>query len=971
MNSFGAEKLGTDNSLAYWIRSFYYKRCLHILAFQTKLLLATPEQLAREKIDEMLEKAGWTIQHYRDLNLAATSAIAVCEFPTDTGPADYILFVNRTPIGVIEAKAEEEAHRLVVHEEQAARYSQSKLRYIGNKLIPFSYLSTGTITDFADARDPKPRYREVFSFHQPTTLWDWYRESKSLRRKLLEDLPQLGDVSGELNEEVVKNTSQQLGLRECQFAAIYKLEQSFREGRSKALIQMATGAGKTFTAITSVYRLLRYTHAKRILFLVDTKNLGIQAEQEFRSFKPEGEQRAFPEIYTLQRLTSSYIATDSKVCISTIQRMYSILQGREIDSSLEEAPLTGTERVQEVTYNCNVPIEMFDFIIIDECHRSIYNLWKQVLDYFDAFQIGLTATPDNRTFGYFNQNVVSEYTHQDAVRDGVNVSYEVYEIETEVTSRGATIRQDGFKKEFRHKLTRQKEWQQIDNDVVYTGREVDRSVVNPSQIRLVAKTFRDKLFTELFPGREHIPKTLIFAKDDSHADDIIRTVREVFDQGNDFCKKITYRTDDDPSSLLNRFRNEYNPRIAVTVDMIATGTDVKALECLIFMRDVRSLNYYEQMKGRGTRTMTFDDLVARTPDAKSDKLGFILIDAVGVEKTRKIISQPLERKRSLSLKELVNGIVVGRTYDEDSMTTLAYRLSNMQHRMSPQQHNDFAEVAGIGLEQLIRSIEQVNDPDLIENALPVDTSIVGEEELQRMREEFIREQGDKAVHALNSPQVRQFLFDLNKTLYQQIDNENLDTLLRSEWAGNAEDNARKVVTDFREWIEEHKDEITALQIFYSQPYRRKELTFSMIRQLLERLKQAAPKLAPYNVWRAFQLLDKVNGDQPKNDLVALVSVLRRLMEVDKPLTSFEQIVNRNFKEWIFAKHAGAGRTQFTEEQMSWLRMMKDHVAASIRLEKDDLELSPFAENGGLGKAWMLFGDDLDNLINEMNEHLAA
>ncbi|RYZ39799.1 MAG: restriction endonuclease subunit R, partial [Sphingobacteriales bacterium] len=560
-------------------------------------------------------------------------------------------------------------------------------------------------------------------------------------------------------------------------------------------------------------------------------------------------------------------------------------------------------------------------------------------------QVGLTATPDARTYSYFKQNVVSEYTHQDAVRDGVNVSYDVYEIETEITTRGATIKKDGFKKEFRHKLTRGKEWQQVDNDITYVGRELDRSIVNKSQIRLVIETYRQKLFTELFPGRQHVPKTLIFAKDDSHANDIIEIVREVFDEGNDFCKKITYRTDDDPASLLNRFRNEYNPRIAVTVDMIATGTDVKALECLIFMRDVRSLNYYEQMKGRGTRTMSYDDLVARTPDVKREKENFVLIDAVGVEKSKKIISQPLERKKSVSLKDLVNGMVIGRTYDEDTMTTLAYRLSNMQHKMSPEQQEEFTELTGVDLTQLIKGIEQVNDPDLIDGSLPADTSNLSEEEVERRRAAFIQEQGDKAVQVLHNPEVRQFLFDLNKTLYQQIDNENLDTLLRAEWAGNAEENALKVITDFRDWIEQHKDEIIALQVFYSQPYRRRELTFAMVKQLVEKLKAAAPKLAPYNVYRAFQVLDNANGEHPKNDLVALVSVLRRLMEVDKTLTPYEQTVNRNFKEWIFARHAGAGRTQFTEEQMFWLRMIKDHVSTNIKMDRDDLDYSPFVDHG--------------------------
>lgn len=933
--------------------------------------MPTPEQLAREVIDQKLNQAGWLLQDCKSLNLTAAYAVAVREYQTDSGPADYILFIDRTPVGVIEAKAADEGHKLVVHEDQTERYAQSKLKYINKQLIAFTYISNGDIVLFSDLRDPKPRYREVFSFHQPKTLMDWYKEGKSLRRRLREYIPTLGSITGVLTDDIIKATSEQLRLRECQFKAIYNLEQSFRDGKPRALIQMATGAGKTFTALTSIYRLFRYAKASRILFLVDTKNLGEQAEQELKVFKPEGEQRTFPELYTVQLLTSSYIPPDAKVCISTIQRMYSILQGKELDPTMEESPLTTLDNASEVVYNKKVPLEMFDFIIIDECHRSIYNLWKQVLDYFDAFQVGLTATPDNRTYGYFNKNVVSEYTHQDAVRDGVNVSYDVYEIETQVTRNGATIKHSDFKHEFRHKLTHAKTWQQVDNDITYTNRELDRSVINPSQIRLVISTFKDKLFTELFEGRTVVPKTLIFAKDDSHADDIIRIVREEFNEDTHFCKKITYKTDDDPKSLLNRFRNEYNPRIAVTVDMIATGTDVKALECLIFMRDVRSLNYYEQMKGRGTRTMSYDDLVARTPDVKTKKESFILIDAVGVEKTKKIISQPQERKRGVSLKDLINNVIIGRSYDEDTLTTLAYRLSGLNHKMDSKQRDNFLKTAGTSLEQLVKQIERVNNPDLIEAALPPDQSTLTNEQIEQLKLDYIQAIGDQATQALHNHEVKAFILDFNKTLYQQIDNENIDQLIRADWAGNTEDNARKVVAEFREWIETHKDEITALQVFYSQPFRRRELTFDMAKQLLAKLKESTPILAPLNVWRAYQVLDRVNGEQPQNEITTLVSLLRRLMEVDKTLTPFEQTVNRNFKEWIFSKHAGAGRTQFTEEQMAWLRMIKDHVAFSINMSQEDLELSPFAENGGLGKAWMLFRDDLEKLINEMNETLVA
>ena len=536
------------------------------------MMYLTPEQRARKVINRQLKACGWTVQDYAKVNLYASEGIAVREYPTSDGVADYVLFVDRKPVGIIEAKKEEEAYR-ISDGAQSGRYAHSRLKYLQNDPLPFVYESTGILTRFTDFRDPKPRAREVFTFFRPETFREWLRKPQSLRRRLhnLPDLPTEG-------------------LRECQINAITNLEASFKNNYPRAWVQMATGAGKTYTAITAIYRLLKYADAKRILFLVDTKNLGEQAEQEFMAYLPNDDNRMFVELYNVQRLKSGYIATDSQVCISTIQRMYSILKGEELteDTEKENPAETRWERREPVpvAYNPQIPIEFFDFIVIDECHRSIYNLWKQVLEYFDAFLIGVTATPDKRTYGFFNKNVVSEYTHERAVIDGVNVGYDVYLIETKVTQKGARVEKKQYV-EKREKLTRKKRWEQLDEDLEYTGAQLDRDVVNPDQIRTIIRAYRDNL-PEIFPHREEVPKTLIFAKTDSHADDIIQIVREEFGEGNEFCKKVTYNATEDPKSILNQFRNAYDPRIAVTVDMIATGTDVKPLECLIFMRDVRA-----------------------------------------------------------------------------------------------------------------------------------------------------------------------------------------------------------------------------------------------------------------------------------------------------------------------------------------------------------------------------------------------
>lgn len=523
-----------------------------------------PEQKARDEIDAKLAEAGWIVQSAKKINFQAGIGVAVREYKTDVGPADYVLFVDGKAVGILEAKPEDWGYIITTVEEQSSGYARAKLKWVNyNEPLPFVYESTGVITRFTDGRDPHPRSREVFTFHRPETLREWSRNNISLRG-LLQTLPLLSHD----------------GLRSCQVTAIENLEQSFQEDKPRALIQMATGAGKTFTAITSVYRLLKYAGAHRILFLVDTRNLGEQAEQEFMSYMPNDDNRKFTELYTVQRLKSSYVAKDAQVCISTIQRMYSLLKGEELDESLEELnPAEQSVRSKQplpVVYNKKIPSEFFDFIFIDECHRSIYNLWQQVLDYFDASLIGLTATPDNRTYGFFEKNVVSEYTHEKAVADGVNVGNEIYVIETEKTKTGGTIRADQQVQK-RERLTRKKRWEIQDEDESYTATQLDRDIVNPDQIRTVIRIFKENL-PEIFPGRKEVPKTLIFAKTDSHADDIIQTVRKEFGQGNEFCKKITYQSEEDAKSVLAQFRNGYYPRIAVTVDMIATGTDVKPLD---------------------------------------------------------------------------------------------------------------------------------------------------------------------------------------------------------------------------------------------------------------------------------------------------------------------------------------------------------------------------------------------------------
>lgn len=898
-----------------------------------------PEQIARDNIDKLLRNAGWAIQSAKKINWNESLGIAIKEYQTDVGPADYVLFVDRKPVGIVEAKKEEVGQNLSTVEEQSSGYANAKLKYLNNDPLRFVYESTGVLTRFTDLNDPKPRAREIFSFHTPKTLLSWSKQEKTLRGRFF-DIPELETD----------------GFRPAQIKAIRNLESSFKQNKPRALIQMATGAGKTFTAASFIYRLLKFAKAHRILFLVDTKNLGEQAEQEFMKFVPQDDNRKFTELYNVQRLSSSYIASDAQVCISTIQRLYSILKGEELDDKAEEEnPNESSWKPKEplpVVYNEKYGIETFDFIVIDECHRSIYNLWQQVLDYFDSYLVGLTATPDKRTFGFFNENVVSEYTYEESVADGVNVPYDVFIIETEITKNGAKIEAKELI-EKREKLSRRKRWERTEEEEVYTANKLDKDVVNPSQIRNIIKTYKENL-PKIFPnridenGEMEVPKTLIFAKTDSHADDIIKIVREEFGEGNDFCKKVTYKIDEDPKSVINKFRNNYNPRIAVTVDMIATGTDIKPLEVLLFMRDVKSTNYFQQMIGRGSRTINNDDLQQVSRMAKV-KTHFVVVDAIGATKSKKTDSRPLERKPSVPMKDLLGAVLMGAT-DEDLFTSLANRLIRLDKQITEDEKEKIVELSGgKSINHIIKDLLNVYDPDVLESV---------------PQEELIKE-----VQTTFNGELNDYLENVRKVHEQIIDVVNLDTVLVADWDKDSTDKANEIITEFKDYIEEHKDEITALKIFYNEPHRRRELTSKMVKELLSHIKANKPRLAPSIVWEAYRQLEETNPQNPKSEIIALVSILRRLTGLDSKLTGFDLTIDKNFQKWVFAKQAGS--LKYSAEQMEWLRMIKEHIATSLHVEIDDLDYTPFDAQGGRGKMWQFFGEEMETIIDELNEALAA
>jgi type I restriction enzyme, R subunit len=623
-----------------------------------------------------------------------------------------------------------------------------------------------------------------------------------------------------------------------------------------------------------------------------------------------------------------------------------------------------------VTYNPDIPIETFDVLFTDECHRSIYNLWRQTLEYFDASLVGLTATPSKQTIGFFHRNLIMEYGHDQAVADGVNVGFDVYKIQTAITSGGSTV-DAGFYVDKRDRLSRAVRWEQLDEDLTYAAKDLDRAVVATDQMRTVIRTFKEKLFTEIFPGRTVVPKTLIFAKDDSHADDIVKIVREEFGMGNDFCQKITYRTTGrKPEELLASFRNSYDPRIVVTVDMIATGTDIKPLEIVMFMRSVKSRNFFEQMKGRGVRVINPTDLKAVTPDANG-KTHFVLIDCVGVTEENLSDSRPLEKNYSASFEALLKEIAFG-VLDADSLSSLAGRLARLDRQIGEPDRKTIAEVAGgTTLQEIAAGIIAALDPDAhlqaarVAHDLPPDATPTPEQVTQAKQQLL----AEAAKPLVANPALRAKLIETKKRFEQTIDAISEDEVIYAGYSRDATDRAQSTVTSFKIYIEEHKDEITALQLLYSRPYAQR-LRFQDIKALAEAIAAPPRNWTPDILWQAHQTLDrdKVRGSGTRV-LTDLVSLVRVAIGQEDELVPYAEQVNARFAAWL-AQQEINGRA-FTPEQRTWLEAIRDHIAASLRIEPDDFEYAPFAQRGGIGRVYQVFGPEFPQLLEELNEVLAA
>lgn len=969
----------------------------------------TPEARARQTIDALLIAAGWHVCSVANANIhagdGAVKGVAIREFPLNPGHgyADYLLYVNGKACGVIEAK--KEGATLSGVEGQSARYAQGLPVSLPawRRPLPFVFESTGVETRFTNGLDPAPRARPLFAFYRPDLLLHWLTPIRaepveahpptSSGRTVQEPaarygssgtfLARLQQMPPLVTEWGSGGASYQLW--PAQVMAIQNLEKSLAANKPKALIQMATGSGKTFTAISFIYRLIKFGGARRVLFLVDRGNLARQTKKEFDAYASPHNNYKFGEEYIVQHLQGNNLDTSARVVICTIQRMFSMLKGKDLPEEADETSTEGAEALfkdpEPIGYNPDIPIEMFDIVVTDEAHRSIYNLWRQVLEYFDAYLIGLTATPNKQTFGFFNQNLVMEYGHAQAVADGVNVNYDVYRIKTEVTEAGAKV-DKGYWLETQDKATRRKTAWQLDEDFEYDPTELDRAVQTPDQIRTVLRTLRDNWNVDLFPHRQELPKTLIFAKDDNHAEKIVEILREEFGRGNEFAQKITYRTTGtSPEQLIKDFRTAYYPRVAVTVDMIATGTDIKPVEIVMFMRSVKSRSFFEQMKGRGVRVCNPTDLMQVNPGEHLRKDHFVIVDCVGVCERDKTDSRPMDQKKSVPLDKLLQAVALGNVEDE-VLSSVAARLSRLDKDLDEEDQARVIEASGgHSLRELARGIVQaLNAED--DDFAPSPGTGEGRGEGGSPFAQPSRLQ--QAAQPFTNPTLRELILKLRQKADLVIDTVTQDALL---YAGFSEgsDRAKELVQSFEAFIAQHKDEITALQILYNRPTRA-PLKFEDIKALADALHSPPHLIDESALWQAYAALNKarVKGTSQRRLLTDLVSLVRFAMQQDNELVPYPERVQANFKAWLAQQSSspnspplplgegrGEGSPRFTTEQIHWLEMIRDHIAANLGIDIEDFSYAPFEQEGGLGKVHQLFGAELPQVIETLNRELAA
>lgn len=883
-----------------------------------------PEELARIKIDKQLNHAGWEIVSRNEYVPHNSSAVKEALMQGNK-ESDYLLFVDDKAIAVVEAKKESNDLGEVVAQ-QAENYSVHPQNWYGlwfAHQIPLVYLANGNKIYFKNMLEPDSDYVEISEMHSPKKMLQLIKKDSEYGA-----LPRI----------------EKAGLRDCQYDAEINLETSLKAGKKKALSILATGSGKTYLACLASYRLLNYTHTNRVLFLVDRNNLAKQTETEFTQFTRTENGKSLSDLYRINRLKRKE-DINGDIVISTIQKLFAILTGNtlpdESDDDREDEILSSTEDNESATpvdlgKDLKLAPDYFQFIVIDECHRSIYGKWKAVLDYFkDAKILGLTATPTEEAYAFFNKNIIEEYTYDDSVVDGVNVPARVYRITTDVTEHGGTIKAGDMVREQSKRDGKIHEFILKDNSVEYGSSLLDRSVINPSQIAKVLATYRDAVYTELYEDRkeswEYVPKTLIFAKNDNHASQIVEIAKQVFAEKfisgkvpDNFVKKITYSAGDS-NALIRELRNEKEFRIAVTVTLVATGTDVRPLEVVLFMNDVKSEILYTQMKGRGCRVILDDKLREVTPNANT-KNCFYIVDAVGVTEHDKTMPKPGTEtnptKKVPTLETLLEYLAHGAV-SNDNLALLRDYCASIHRRYEDN------PVLGRHLTQFIedyhfapRTLANTINMALSQGTLPPYNSSSEENSARKSLISCL----------IGNIQARKELLTMQAG-YFVISDSTKDELL---YKGFSKESARKFIDSFEKCLEDNKDSIEALRIIYNSEDIM--ITHDMLQTLQDKLIAANRLFIPYEIWRNYKIIDTDGcveklGKQNMTALTNLIQLVRYAFKKNTDLVSLYTGYSQRF-----SLYCGRNNHKFdlTEEQRDIMKQIADYIISDGSITTADL-----------------------------------
>ncbi len=873
----------------------------------------TPEEKARVKIDKKLKNAGWDIVS-RD-EYIPSNALAVKEaLMRGNKESDYLLFVDDKAIAVVEAKKEENSLGDIVAA-QAEAYSKNPqswypLWFSGQ--IPLVYLANGNKIYFKNMlTEPDGDYVELTEMHSP--------------KKMLQ-------IIGKKSEYGALPRIEKRGLRDCQYNAEVALEKALKAGQKKALAVLATGSGKTYLACLAAYRLLNYTSTKRVLFLVDRNNLARQTETEFSLFDRTEKQQPMSSLYQINRLKKvDDISGD--IVISTIQKLFAFLTGQSISEENEDQEdenqfsfFDNYKREPEIELgdDLKLPPDYFQFIIIDECHRSIYGKWQSVLNYFkDAKILGLTATPTPEAEAFFNKNRIEEYTYDDSVVDGVNVPARVYRIKTNVTEHGGTINAGDIVRDISKGGVELPSYV-AEKRVDYDTKQLNRSVINPSQIREVVTAYMDSVYTDLYPDREEnwkfIPKTLIFAKNDNHATQIVNVIKEVFKEKFEggkvpvkFVQKITYSAGDS-NALIRDLRTEKDFRIAVTVTLVATGTDVKPLEVVFFMNDVQSEVLYTQMKGRGCRVINDDKLKEVTPNAMTKEC-FYIVDAVGVTEHDKTIPKPTGTANGngghkvLKLDQLLEHLAHGEVNDDNLALLRDYCATiNNRYEDNPlfgRHLNIFISDFGFAPKTLANTINKA----LSNGSLPEYISISAPNAERK-----------SLIHCLvSNVGARKKLLEMHRGYFAVAPDK--DEII---YKGFSKETARSFIESFEKYLNENADEIEALRIIYNSEDT--VITNSMLVELQDKLLSENSLFKPYTIWSNYKWLD-VDGNVEELDKKQNMNALTHLIQ----LVRFAYRKSNNLRSLLkgysqkFTLYCGQNQRSLTLEQQEIMRQIADYI----------------------------------------------